>query len=675
MKETLEESDISLRSRRLALGLRGKMILGVAALLIVIGLTGMVVGDYLISTIREYFGTAFVRDHTLLSRQKLLTLIERELALTKRLAQAEVTRQWMLDENNPRKKARFFREAEGFRRLFRGHLYSVIVHGSGHYYLNDESQPYSTRPRYILSPDNPDDAWYFATWEASPGHTLNVNRDTKLKLTNLWFNVIVTDDSQPIGVASTGLPLSELLADFFASNESGVTNLIVDRAGRVQMHPDPNLIEYSSVSKAHADNTLFKLLGEVPAITLQKAMAELEKTYGGVEVVKLRHNGNHRLYGLSFMPELGWFFVTAVDLDIARLLNERLLLVFALSAMGGVIILVLVVAAWVHRILLAPLMLLTRSVRQVAAGDYQLRLNSTTQDEIGELTRIFAYMTQQVRRHADELEERVQQRTRDLRRANDEMTLAQQKIQESLRYAGMIQTAIFPTRQLAEQVGIEHFILWKPRDAVGGDFVLFHEDRDAYLLGLVDCAGHGVPGAFMTIIAQAAFDSAIKETGIADPAALLSRADAVVRAMLPSRGNLASLATNMDVGLCHIDRREQGLKFAGARLSLYRNGKDGVEEIKGQRRSLGERKRGRFENRCFSLEARQGFYLTTDGLLDQSGGNKGYGFGRRRFIEFMERHSPLSMAAQKAALADCLKAYQGNFPQRDDITVLGFRVP
>ncbi|MBF3347939.1 HAMP domain-containing protein, partial [Pseudomonas aeruginosa] len=149
----------------------------------------------------------------------------------------------------------------------------------------------------------------------------------------------------------------------------------------------------------------------------------------------------------------------------------------------------------------------------IAAGRYDTPLPLARQDEIGSLSKAFASLADQVRRHTAELEDKVQERTQALEEANREMAAAQKKIGDSLDYASLIQRAILPDRQLSATLGEHHFILWKPRDVVGGDFYVYREQTDGYLIGVVDCAGHGVPGALMTMLARAAIDHAIEAVG------------------------------------------------------------------------------------------------------------------------------------------------------------------
>src|SRR5690606_7141970 len=127
--------------------------------------------------------------------------------------------------------------------------------------------------------------------------------------------------------------------------------------------------------------------------------------------------------------------------------------------------------------------------------------------------------------HTATLEDRVRERTTELEPANRAMTTAQQNLGDSIDYASLLQRASLPDRQLTHSLGDHRFVLWRPRAVVGGDFYIFRRDGDNCLLGIMDCAGHGVPGALMTMLARAAVDTAIQETGPGDPALILARCD------------------------------------------------------------------------------------------------------------------------------------------------------
>ena len=129
-------------------------------------------------------------------------------------------------------------------------------------------------------------------------------------------------------------------------------------------------------------------------------------------------------------------------------------------------------------------------------------------------------------------------------------------------------------------------MLWRPRDVVGGDFYIFRNEQSHCLFGVVDCAGHGVPGALMTMLAHAALDQAINDCGMHDPAAILRRTDQIVRHMLSDSPETKSVATNMDVGLAYVDLEQRQVTFAGAKIALYHCDGGTVSHLPGARRAL-----------------------------------------------------------------------------------------
>ena len=309
----------------------------------------------------------------------------------------------------------------------------------------------------------------------------------------------------------------------------------------------------------------------------------------------------------------------------------------------------------------------------MSGGHYEVALPPASNDELGELTRAFGSLAAQVRSHTTELETKVRERTRELSAVNEQMADANKKIGDSIQYASLIQNAILPDRELTRALENQHFVLWRPRDVVGGDFYVFRAGERGCLLGVVDCAGHGVPGAFMTMIAHTVINVALDTLGLADPARVLTQMDAQIRAMLRSDPAYASVATNMDAGLAYVDFETRAVTFAGAKVSLYWCDGENVGEIKGDRYAIGDKKPPVFSEPANSLRPAPDVYLTTDGFLDQAGGPKGYSFGQARFAELLRRHAGRPFAEQKRAFSKELAAYQGDLAQRDDITLLSFR--
>ena len=175
------------------------------------------------------------------------------------------------------------------------------------------------------------------------------------------------------------------------------------------------------------------------------------------------------------------------------------------------------------------------------------------------------------------------------------------------------------------------------------------------------------------MLARSALDQAMNLVGIASPAAILVQADAIVRSMLQQEDLPRAIATNMDAGLVHVDEQQRILRYAGAKISLYWSDGDEVGEIRAVRRALGDRRQGVYQDAEIAMRPGVSYYLATDGILDQAGGEFGYGLGNTRFIRILTENARLPVGEQGAALRRALEHYQGDHPQRDDITVLSFR--
>lgn len=343
-----------------------------------------------------------------------------------------------------------------------------------------------------------------------------------------------------------------------------------------------------------------------------------------------------------------------------------------------------------NRMVLRPLRRLTQLASAMARGEYGARMDAGRSDEIGVLADGFNRMAATVQDHTSTLESRVRDRTEALAATN-------RAIMDSINYAQLIQSAILPSAGTLSAGLTEHFVLWRPRDVVSGDFYVCREVEDGFVVAVADCTGHGVPGAFMTMTASAILNNALDQLGAADPAAVLAAVDRKVRAALhqeeEARGGADCFDNGLDLGLCHIRPAEGKLVFAGARIPLLvvaDSGLDGgVTELRGDRRSLGYRPsafratgsepagygaESPFTNHSIALRSGQTFLMTTDGLVDQNGGERGRSFGRIRLHELLSQgaHSPLDRL--KTDVESSLDRFQYGREQRDDITLFGFRV-
>ncbi|CUJ49026.1 biofilm regulation protein phosphatase SiaA [Achromobacter ruhlandii] len=658
-------------------GLRKKSLMALLLACLVALAPAALIGWQVLDGVRDHFGRAFADNFTQLNRQRILAPVSRELALSQRLADSEVTRRWLRNESDPAARELFFREADGYRRDLLGRAYFIASAATGHYYFNDD-QPLSEAPRYTLSRDAADDGWFYNSLKASARYNINVNPDLKLKTTRVWINVQVRDGDKVIGLTGAGLDVGGFLRDFVNSGQPGVTPIIVDEEGAIQAHMDPTLIAYNSgaggAEGASGRGMVFNLLDPGSGRDeLRSALHAAQADPQSVQSAWVTIDGVRQLVSVAYMPELHWHVLTVVDLGAARVLDTDWLWPAAIGLVLLFAALLLCFGYAIERLMLRPLRRLQQSARAIANGSYDVRLPPGGQDEIGDLSRAFGVMADKVRQHTAELESKVRERTSELEDANRAMAAAHKKIGDSIDYASLIQRAILPDRQLTQSLGAHHFVLWKPRDVVGGDFYVFRSAGANCLLGIMDCAGHGVPGALMTMLARAAIDLAITEAGPADPAGILARTDSAIRAMLADAQLPRALATNTDAGLVYIDRQSGSLRYAGAKISLYASDGETLREVPGGKRALGDKRTGTYQNIELRMEPGWTYYLATDGFLDQAGGEHGFGFGNTRFAEMLKRHARQPLTDQAAAFTEALARYQGGRPQRDDITLLSFR--
>ena len=609
-----------------------------------------------------------------LTREKIQALVGRELAIAQRFAGLTALGDWLLDEQDTQARRRFLSEASGFRTAFADGSCFVIHHRTRAYYYADREHP-RVIYRYTLDRSKTEDSWYFSTMERQIPYTLNVNPDATLKVTNLWINVQVRNAAGvPLGLVGTGMQLDRFLAGMLAPRTTGSMSFVVDSAGRIVAHPDASRIEYGALGKQDTDRTLFAGLNSQSGWeTAARLLADVQRRPDEVGVMEQATADGRRMMALAHLPELGWTVVSSVNPEAANVLSSNFTRL-ALAG-GGVIVLMVILTLTLgfDRLVLKPLLALTQSARQIAQGQYGIRIKSERNDEIGALSRAFDTMAAEVQSHTEELERRVAERTAQLEATHTRLADTHRKLTESIRYASLIQRVILPDRQLGTSMQGKYFVVWQPRDVVGGDFYLYREDVDGCLFGVVDCAGHGVPGAFMTMIAHAALERATVELGLSEPATLLERTDRAVRDMLPDTRRLERLATSMDIGLCSLDRKTATIRFAGAHIDLFTVCDGHIKTFRGDRGGINDRKQRNFTQLSLDLEPGCVFYLVTDGILDQSGGERGLPFGRNGFTAWLQANASLPLDRQEESLTCALNDFRGEKPQRDDITVLAFQ--
>ncbi len=255
------------------------------------------------------------------------------------------------------------------------------------------------------------------------------------------------------------------------------------------------------------------------------------------------------------------------------------------------------------------------------------------------------------------------------------------QIMHSIDYASVIQRSLLRPSDLALSEALDDAHLeWQPRDVVGGDFYHFARYQDGWFAAIADCTGHGVPGAFMTLISSSTLSQALQQHGPRKPARLLAEVNRGVKGMLGQVEGHASAESNdgLDAAFLWFDNASRQLSFAGARLALFQLDPDqqAVQTIDPERMGVGYIDTPmdyQWTNKIIAIAEGSLLFLTTDGLIDQIGGAKDIAYGKRRMRDVLLAQRTQCARHVAQAMLDDYQSWQGAQPRRDDLTFFCFR--
>lgn len=257
-------------------------------------------------------------------------------------------------------------------------------------------------------------------------------------------------------------------------------------------------------------------------------------------------------------------------------------------------------------------------------------------------------------------------------------------ITASIEYSKRIQRSVFIEKDKIKEHAPESFILFKPRDIVSGDFYWFTKTHSAsqpenslLVVAAVDCTGHGVPGAFMSIIGHTLLNRTVDNPEITSPADALNFINREIKKTLSQKAYEAAIRDGMDIALSVIDFKNLNLSFAGANNPLYIVRGEELIELKGTKQPItasSDSVTFPFTNETFDLQKGDAIYLFTDGFADQFGGPKGKKFMYKRFREALISIQENPMEEQKKLLFRILQEWKGELEQVDDVLVIGIKV-
>ncbi|MGE5653319.1 MAG: SpoIIE family protein phosphatase, partial [Bacillota bacterium] len=493
-----------------------------------------------------------------------------------------------------------------------GYSNSFIVSNLTKHYWTESGRMIDT-----MTEADPDDAWFFDTVSSKQPVSISIDYNNEREDTYVFVNALMGDPTQPLGVTGVGLGLMGVAQEIAGYRFGERSNLwLIDAQGKVHLAED----------LGDRGKSIDQL---VPTHVAQKIIdnADQRSTYGVVAYT----DTSGELMDLIYQPmqATNWQLV----LQIPRTENTGFLNGIRVN---------LLVAAGVSLALIAILFYFI-STRIANPFKQALLINK-------------------------ELEGQVELRTQELQEQND-------RIMDSIEYAKRLQETVIPTDSELQQILADYFVLWRPRDIVGGDFYWSKKIGGYTVLAVADCTGHGVPGALMTMASTAILNHVVDQHNCHDPAAILQGLHLRLNESLHKNRGDRITDDGIDIGICAFSEDE--LVFSGAKISLYVRRSQGFEVVPGARHSVGYHRlhdKVSFANTTIALDPTTSFYMTTDGLVDQNGGERDLPFGRRRLLSVLDSAQGQTMRNQERVLADALREYMGSNEQRDDILMIGFRL-
>lgn len=284
-------------------------------------------------------------------------------------------------------------------------------------------------------------------------------------------------------------------------------------------------------------------------------------------------------------------------------------------------------------------------------------------------------------------QDQVQQAYNRLKSTSKELKEKNEKVMDSLRYAQSIQHTILPMEGHLREAFQDYFIIYHPKDVVSGDFYWLdvvpaaetENNLSKIFVGVIDCTGHGVPGAFMSMTGNTLLHEIIDKLHVYDTASVLKLLDKRLKTAFKDRENRHH---GMDVSLCMLEEQPNGsfkVLYSGAKRPLfYYNPEDEkVHMLRGVNKSIGDRHRRKlsrsFETNELRLPKGSILYMSSDGFVDQ-GNTAGEKFGTPRLVNYLRTHAKLPLQQQYQELSTALKEHQGEATQRDDITLMAVQI-
>lgn len=378
---------------------------------------------------------------------------------------------------------------------------------------------------------------------------------------------------------------------------------------------------------------------------------------------------------------MNWVIMSEID-ESEAFAHVYSLRTYIMYGFFGLLLLVVLASFIISRQMTRPIKELTYDAKELAKGNFDVELHIKSKDEIGVLAMSFKKMQRSIKNLIEELkdinhnlENKVLERTKEIHHQKEIVEEKNKEIVDSINYAERLQRAILPTYSKVKEHLPDSFVLFKPKDIVSGDFYWMHTHGGQVMIAAVDCTGHGVPGAMVSVVGANSLDRCVKEFGLKKPSSVLDKlTDLVIETFETSEHEVKD---GMDITLCSIDMKERKIQFAAANNPLWilHHETKELEEIKADKQPIGKfDHRKEFTNHNIQLKKGDCIYLFSDGYADQFGGPNGKKFKYKTMQNLLIEIHEKPMEDQREILNREFEKWRGMLEQIDDVCVIGIRL-
>ncbi len=364
----------------------------------------------------EKWGARFVSQQLIFDKTKTLVPLLHEVSLVEKLSNEKAIIELSLNENDPFFRKSGFETLKKYKQKFHSKSYFIAFANTKNYYYSDSYNIYpSNKPTYILDENNPDDQWFFKTLKQKKDFNINIERDAKTGITNVWINHQIKYNSKVVGVVGTGFDLQTFLENFVNMQQDGVYNIFVDENMAIKLERDAKFIDHGGITKLKEKRkTISVFLKDKEEYSkLQNVINKLKRTNSDkIEILWLHFNSHEHLVGVSYIKELGWFNITAVDVvTLDTVDSSDITPIFIILF----VLLLVIIGMFVNFWIIDPIEVLKQQMEDISKNGYEGKiLDISGHDEIAKLSKQFQKLLQIVSKNEKELESIVRSRTKEL---------------------------------------------------------------------------------------------------------------------------------------------------------------------------------------------------------------------------------------------------------------------